>query len=69
MDQTRGEKKSGPHTNYDEKEKEVICQISNASIWQKQKWRLCNEQLLNAPRCALLPREFKFHPYWIPAVK
>ena len=38
-------------------------------FWQRQKLRSCNAQLLNAPRCALVPMEFKFHLYWILPVK
>ena len=30
MDQTKGEKKSGPHTDHEEKD--LICQLNNASI-------------------------------------
>ena len=37
-------------------------------FWQRYKWKSCNEQLQNAPKCALGPMEFKFHLYWIPAV-
>ena len=33
------------------------------------KLKSCNMQLLNAPRCALVPMEFKFHLYWILAVR
>ena len=45
------------------------CQLNNASILQRQKWRLCNEQLQNGQKCALAPMEFKFHLYWILAGK
>ena len=37
MDQTRGDKKSGPHTNHEEKEKDLICQINNAPILAETK--------------------------------
>ena len=33
MDQTKGEKKSGPHINHEEiKEEHLICQINSASL-------------------------------------
>ena len=38
-------------------------------FWQKQRLRSCNMQVLNAPRCTLVPTEFKFHLYWILAVR
>ena len=40
MYHTKGEKKSGPHTENEEKdEKDLICQINNASILAEKKWK------------------------------
>ena len=40
MDQTRGEKKSGCHTNHDIKETDLICQINNAYILAETKMEI-----------------------------
>ena len=41
MDQTRGEKKSGPYTGHEKNiEEDLICEINNASILAKTKMEI-----------------------------
>ena len=47
MDQTEGVKKSGPNTNNENEEKDLICQINNASILVQTKM----ETMQNIAKC------------------
>ena len=62
MDQPKGEKESGPHL--DNEEKVLILQLNNSSISAETKIELMQYAVA---KCALVPMEFKFHLYWIPA--
>ena len=56
-DQTKGEKKSGPQTDHEEKDS--IYQLNNASILAQTKIEIMQCAVANAPRCALVPMEYQ----------
>ena len=48
MDQAKGEKESGPHTNNEEKD--LTCLINNASIWQRHKMEIMQQAVAKCPK-------------------
>ena len=54
MDQTKGENKSGPHTDYEgNNEKELICQINNASILAETKMKIMQWAIAKCPKVCI----------------
>ena len=56
MDQTWGEKKSGPytHTRHDKNIEALICQLKNASILAETKIEIMQWAVAKTPKCALV---------------
>ena len=53
-DQTKGEKKSGPHTSYERNnEKDLICQINNASILAETKMEIMQRAVAKCPKVCI----------------
>ena len=51
MDQTKGEKESGPHT--DDEEKDLICQLNNASILAETKIEIMQCVVAKCPKVCI----------------
>ena len=53
-DQTKGEKKCGPHTDHEEiKEENMICQINNASISAETKMEIMQSAVAKCPKMCI----------------